>query len=400
LSDEYFSSAKLANEGRKNKKILKNITKTKHNLSLPQGVNLCGFINGEFGLGEATRIMADILEAGNIPFTIVEYQVNRHFYREKKWDHKIANEFIYNTNLLCTNMDGVPYFMRNADRSVFADRYNIGYWFWEQLSIPEDRLASFGLVDEVWVSADFFIETYSQYTDKPVTTIPLAVSLEGEDHFSRKDFGIPEDAFVFLASFNTMSTSERKNPVGVIKAFTQAFPEEENIRLVIKISSPEVQLGETKILEMIEKAPNIDIIIGTFPREKMNSMINCCDVYVSLHRSEGFGLMPAEAMYLGKPAILTNWSGNTEYMTPENCCPVGYQLIELEEDLPPYRKGFLWADPDVEQAAEYMKRLFEDKEYYDKISFNAKETIRNSFSPEAISKSIKNRLIKLGLYKE
>ena len=83
------------------------------------------------------------------------------------------------------------------------------------------------------------------------------------------------------------------------------------------------------------------------PKAKINALCRCCDAYVSLHRSEGFGLGPAEAMYWGRPAVLTNWSGNTVYMRPDNCCPVEARVIEIEKAWGPYEKGWHWADPDV-----------------------------------------------------
>jgi glycosyltransferase involved in cell wall biosynthesis len=100
------------------------------------------------------------------------------------------------------------------------------------------------------------------------------------------------------------------------------------------------------------------------------------DVYISLHRSEGFGLPAAEAMYLGTPVIATNWSATTEFMSRQTACLVDYDMIVLERPLGPYPKGSRWADADIMQAADYMVRLYQDKTYYQDISQNAKQSIR------------------------
>lgn len=137
---------------------------------------------------------------------------------------------------------------------------------------------------------------------------------------------------------------------------------------------------------------NVYFIEETFPRLKFNSLIHLIDVYVSLHRSEGFGLIPAEAMYLGKPVILTNWSGNTEFMTGDNCCPVNYSLIPLDKNYGDYEINQIWADPDLDHAAMYMKRLSSDRAYYEQIGSNAKTFIHSHYSPEALGRLIEKRV--------
>ena len=66
-------------------------------------------------------------------------------------------------------------------------------------------------------------------------------------------------------------------------------------------------------------------------------MVASCDCYVSLHRSEGFGLTPAEAMYLGKPVIATAYGGVMEFMTPENAYLVDHTMTRVGERASPIR---------------------------------------------------------------
>ncbi len=116
---------------------------------------------------------------------------------------------------------------------------------------------------------------------------------------------------------------------------------------------------------------------GQINKTEVNSLLADVDVYVSLHRSEGFGLVMAEAMYLGTPVIATNWSGNTEFMNSDTACMVGYDLIELDRDYDVFKKGNVWADAHVDEAADYMKRLYEDKEFYNQIASMDRHMLRN-----------------------
>ena len=127
-------------------------------------------------------------------------------------------------------------------------------------------------------------------------------------------------------------------------------------------------------------------------RNQIYELIKHCDVLISLHRSEGFGLGLAEAMYLKKPVVSTNWSAPAEFININNGCPVNYKLIKLEHDAGHYRAGQVWADPDTDHASHLMKKLYEDKDFYQKLSINAAQSIRNKFSFEIIGGKILARL--------
>jgi glycosyltransferase involved in cell wall biosynthesis len=136
----------------------------------------------------------------------------------------------------------------------------------------------------------------------------------------------------------------------------------------------------------------IVVLEGAKDRDHVTSLIKACDCFVSLHRSEGFGLGPAEAMSLGKPAIITNWSGNTDYMTTDNCLPVDYELVKIGQDYGPYRANQYWAEPDLEHAAQWMKRIVLDVDLGRRIGFAAQQTISLEFSPAVVGKLIQERL--------
>ena len=363
---------------------------------LLDGINLCGYIYGRFGLGVAIRNMAETLHSAEIPFTVTDYRASSHRFIERTWQSKVSNSFPFTTNLICINADCLPWFVGQCDPNVFEARYNIGYWFWELNKFPEEWLSALDLLDELWVASNFMKTVFGQYTEIPITVIPQVVLAAPDLSLSRKDFGLAEDAFTVLTSYDSMSTPERKNPEAAIAAFLESFRLDKEAQLIIKVNGPLGGEINNKVVRFAEDNENITLITSSLSKSSHDSLINCADAIISLHRSEGFGLVPAEGMYLGKPAVLTNWSGNTDYMTDDNCCAVDYELIEITEEIPPYPKGGTWAEPDAHQAASYLRRLFEDREYYQNISVAARETIHNKFSTQAVAEVLLKHLKELG----
>lgn len=367
---------------------------------LPKGINLIGYSRSETGVGESCRLAANSYTAASIPFGVIDYNFgNPARSSDETWKYKEISEPIYNVNIFHVNADQMPIAYEHLGKKLFEGRYNIGYWHWELPDFPDEWKSSFNLVQEIWAPSQFIVDSISLKSPVPVVRIPHSIHVKYDESIDRNYFRLPKDRFLFLSMYDAYSFQERKNPKAVIKAFKLAFqPGNENVGLVLKVnhskSNPEELL---KLKEMIEGYNNIYILDDTLSREHVNSLLNNIDCFVSLHRSEGFGLGLAETMYLGKPVIGTNWSANVDFMNFNNSCPVDYQLVRLGTDFGPYKSFQSWADPDIEQAALYMKKLYEDNTYYRKIGFEGQKTIRTDFSPQVIGEKARNRLKQLGL---
>ena len=278
-------------------------------------------------------------------------------------------------------------------RVSFDGRYNIAFWLWELEEFPNEWVPYINLLDEIWTPSEFISTALRKKTEKPVYTIPYCVTAEADtETYGRTYFQLPEDRFLFLMMYDAQSIQERKNPMGVIQAFQKAFsPERTDVGLVIKVNS-----ADSGTLKKIRQAAgaydNIYLILDNLEKIQVNSLIACVDVFVSLHRAEGFGLVLAEAMLNHVPVIATNWSANTEFMDEESACMVDYKLVTLERDIYPYRRGNRWAEPNLREAASYMARLAEDRSYYEDKSERAYRSIKQELSMDTVCGKMKDRL--------
>ncbi|WP_270406849.1 glycosyltransferase family 4 protein [Paenibacillus timonensis] len=372
------------------------------NSSYSKGVNLVGYARAEMGIGESCRIAARNLDAVGIPFGIINFTgTNNARMSDLTWSHKEVLQPEYNVNLFHINAEQMMEIYAYYGNSLFNGRYNIGYWHWELPDFPDEWLESFNLVDEIWVPSTFVADSIAKKSPVPVVKIPHSIEAKVVETRNREFFGLPENTFLFLSMYDVKSYQERKNPEAAINAFKAAFqPDDTNVGLVIKVNCYKSTLNDLEALDvLIANYKNIYLIKETISRNDVNALLGLTDCFVSLHRSEGFGLGLAEAMYLGKPVIGTNWSSNTDFMNNKNSCLVDYELIQVGRDQGPYKAYQNWADPNVEHAAGYMKKLVNDRSYYHMIAVNGEKYIKENYSPEAIGKLIQKRLDYIHLWK-
>ncbi len=359
------------------------------------GVNLIAYIRASMGVGEAARGNAAALLASGCTFGIVNYERGNPSRMDNlRWHHKEIARPHFQINLWHINADHLPKVMSDVGPAWFSGRYNIGFWAWEMPEFPDRWLSSFDLLDEIWVPSNYVNQAVAAKSPVPVVTIPHVIDIDaaGAQLYSRDYFGINSQAFVFISMFDTHSIAQRKNPLGSILAFQQAFAADETaVQLVIKVNNPDAA-STAMLSDCIGDYKNILVLDKHLDRQQIDSLINCSNCYVSLHHAEGFGLGPAEAMALGKVALLTDWSGNTEYMTADNCVPIRYSLETLGKDFGPYEAHQHWAVADIQHAASEMKDLASNPARVAAIGRQAKMTIEQSFSAQAIGERMRRRL--------
>lgn len=377
------------------KKLLKVQKEPFQRTAYKDGINLIGNIKADTGLGQSCRLVASELEHCCVPYSVYQYnQLGLMSTENKQFAHRISKEFPYNINLIHINPHEFGLAVQQLDRSIWDKRYNIGFWLWELEEFPEEWTPCFHCLDEIWAPSEFISSSIRKKTNLPVVTVPYHVEVEIGKEYVRKDFDLPEEVFLFLMMYDRTSMTERKNPVAVLQAYKQAFSRDEAAGLVIKINNcTEEEIQSLKV--ELKDWSNVYFITDVLDRDQVNSLIRCVDTVISLHRAEGFGLVLAEAMLLGTPVIATNWSSNTEFMTEETSCLVDCRLVELKEDLGLFKKGNRWADPDVQQAAMYMRRLYSEPGLCQSISERAEAYIKERLSMERAVSIVNERVARI-----
>src|SRR3954447_13437559 len=330
---------------------------------LEPGVNLIGYLRAEAGTGEAGRLMTRAVAAAGEKFS-AQVSTRASSRQDHPWPETQTQRPCYDTNLICINADQLPSFAGEVGPEFFSDRKNIGLWFWEAEVFPEELAYSFQFLHEVWVSSDFVRNAVAKASPIPVFTIPFPLDTEKavRPEPDRTHFDLPT-GFLFLFCFDFFSVVERKNPIAVIEAFQQAFTPGEGAVLLIKSINGDRNEAELERLRYAS-AGRSDIIIrdGYVTAAERDGLMAACDCYVSLHRSEGFGLTLAEAMLMEKPTIATRYSGNLAFMTDANSFLCGYDLQPVGEKSPPYPAHARWANAKTAEAAKLMQLVYSDPE--------------------------------------
>lgn len=355
------------------------------------GVNVAGYLNAESGMGEAARASIRSLEAAGIPLALNNVpsllRANDTTYQAAFTD---ANPHPF--NLVHLNADNMGWFSTRRGRRYFRNRYTIGFWFWELSAFREEWLPFFGYVDEVWTATEFVRSAVQERTRIPVVRMPLPVVLPDVPPLGRAHFGIPPAGTVFLYAFDVSSQTERKHPLGAIRAFrAAALPRDEAV-LVLKFTNAEYDRAAVRRLHEEADGLNVLMLDGYMDRTELTGLLNTADCYFSPHRSEGFGLTLLEAMALGKAVAATNYSGNTDFMTGDNSYPLDFRLVPLTRDYGPYMRGAVWAEPDLDEAARVIRHVVEHPNDAIARGERARQDVQRDWNPRATGERVRARL--------
>ncbi|HEY2715542.1 MAG TPA: glycosyltransferase [Solirubrobacterales bacterium] len=359
--------------------------------SLEEGVNVVGYLSSERGVGEVARQILAALRSREIAATGIDAptepgKIEKELAKVKPAEHP------YDYNLICVNADMTPAITAGLGRPFFEGRRTAGLWFWEVSEFPDYWLRSFDEVDEVWVATEHIAGALRSLTEKPVRTVRVPLTPGPVGEMSRAELGLPE-GFTFLFVFDYRSVFRRKNPLGLVQAFKDAFEPGAGPSLVIKsICGDEFPAERAELVDAVADRPEIQLLEDNVSVEAKNAMIASCDCYVSLHRSEGLGLTMAEAMYFGRPVIATAYSGNLDFMTEENSFLVPYTAAKIGPHADPYPPEGEWAEPDLEAAAAMMKAAVADPGAAAAKARRAAIDIRHTHSSEAAAASIEARV--------
>jgi len=324
-------------------------------------ISVVGYLTTNTGVGEVGRLTLKALAASGRRTEGLDVDLNVASSRTNlEVQPFVAERASGGLHIFNINADQLP-----LVQHAYADRlnkraYRIAMPFWELADFPDQWVSSFDAIDEIWAPSKFIQSSLIMKVNKPVIHMPVALDFTIDQMFDRKALGLPEERFLFLFSFDFHSFRSRKNPEAVIAAFTAAFqgtPYRKHVSLVIKcVNSHHAPDELRRIREAIDSSLDVHILEAELTRAEMLGLVKAADCVVSLHRSEGLGLLIAEAMALGTPVIATDYSATTELLTRETGYPVEYKLKELQAGDYPFAVGQVWADPDISHAAWQMRQ--------------------------------------------
>lgn len=365
-----------------------------------RGTLFIGYVEANLGLGESLRglIAAAITQKVSVaiyPFHVgVETRLSEPFLPE--YYDTIHG---YDVNVIEVAVDQMPHILQNVDERILNNSYNILRTYWELSTAPAEWGTLLTAIDEIWAPNSFVKQSLSSVFSGKITILPPSVNIDQYLSFGdRSTMELSEDRYLFLFTFDYNSFPSRKNPLGVLRAFQQAFPKgSEGVGLIIKSTgtpSPEI---ERAILEATEADSRIAAIDKTLPRAELLALISACDCYVSLHRSEGFGLGMVEAMGFGKPVIATGYSGSEDFLSADTGFPVDYVMRPLEPGEYVYSEGAEWAEPSIEHAASLMRFVHENPEEAMATGQRGKKYVSERYAPEVVGTKIETRLREIRL---
>ena len=356
------------------------------------GVNVAGYFTGELGIGEAARLLVAALDAAQVPLLPLLPPTLPPTRRDHPFTTVPASAAAFPLNIICVNADGLVRFHDDVGSSFFGGRYNVGMWWWEVDTLPPEWHAAFELLDEVWVGTEHVAAALAPVSPIPVYTVRFPILPPRAEPMARSALGL-DGEWLFLSMFDHGSVLDRKNPLGTIAAFTEAFPPESGAVLLLKsVNADADPVGRDRIRAAAAVHPHIHVVEGYFSPAQTHALIATADCFVSLHRAEGLGLGPAEAMALGKPVIATGYSGNLDYMTRENSYLVDYSLHPVGPGRWPYPEDAHWAEANVEHAARLMRQVFDDPAAARRRGAVAAVTLAETHSLRAAGRSMRSRI--------
>jgi len=350
------------------------------------GVDLYAGVLHDNGMGEIARVLHKSLIDNDIPHTVTPFKSTLTFIEPNH----------YPINVILGGAESAISIVNH--HQISEDEYTIGVWFWEL----EDYFPwtdAYNYVDEIWCFSQFCYDVFKKFDHRGIPIHKLAYAPETNiiDVCSPptiyKKYGLDSNKFTFFYSFDYYGSIDRKNPYAVVDSFISAFGNRADVQLVIKSMFGEMfAFEEAPFIHYIKRYNNIKYIRGVVDKSEFLGLINASDCYVSLHRSEGLGIGMMEAMYLGKPVIVTSYGGSMEFTDSSCALLVDYNMIKTMTSQCLYNPVSLWADPIIGHASMHMLSLVNDKQYARMLGNKCKEHILNNFNQRVLNKQIVTRL--------
>lgn len=352
-------------------------------------IAIAGMFSTASGIGEGARLAYASLEAAG--YAPSAFDLSRAFGQVEFTTPSPRRALSPGGGSLIVHTNGpfLPHALLALGRARIAGRRIIGYWAWELPRLTPIWQPGFRFVHEIWVPSRFTRDAVAAATDLPVHVVPHPLPPMPVTPNMRAKLGLPQDALIVLNVSHLGSGFVRKNPLAAIAAFRRAFGDAPNRVLAVKLVDNGAHHARHELDAAIAGAGNIRLIEGMLPQADMAGLMDAADIVLSLHRSEGFGLVPAQAMALGKPVIATGWSGNLDFMNDGNSALVSYSLVPVRDPEGAFdATDQEWAEPDIGHAADWLRRLADNPDLRARLGAAAGADIHAQLSPETVVRRI------------
>ncbi len=357
-----------------------------------QGLVVAGELGRASGLGEGARLMlAGLAELGVPAWTL---RAGLRVPGEAE-DMPVSDAGALPAGaplVLHVNAPHVAAALLGLPRGLLRGRRVIGCWAWELPVPPRNWATGVRFVHEVWAPSRFTAAALEPLLPGRVRVVPYCVASRppAPSALDRQAFGLPPKAVVVLCSFSLASSFERKNPLAAIAAFRDAFGSRPDRVLVMKVGHPgHFGADMQRLRDAAAGAANIRFETRTLPPADNHALLARADIVLSLHRSEGFGLVPAEAMLLGRAVVATDWSGNTDFMDAQTAALVPYRLVPAADPRGVFQvPGAVWAEADVGAAAAQLRRLADDPAERAALGARAQAAALQRLGPAALAAAV------------
>ena len=328
-------------------------------------VTVAGLHSSSIGIGRGARLFTAALRQGGVEAQTCDVGATIQVAGDLSAESPGALRSLASGGVLVSHLNPpelVLWLQRTGARGLRGRRH-IGYWAWELPALPDAWTAAFAYVDEVWCPSSFTADAVRERAPDgvPVRVVPHPMFMTPRPAPDRARFGLPQGACVVLAALDLKSTSARKNPHGAIAAYRRAVPEPDGRSLLVCKLSGGGQAPErlAEIQAAIAGRPDIRLMQEVLSEADMTRLIASVDIVLSLHRAEGFGLLAAEALWLGKPVVATAWSGVMDFLDADSTALVPWTRSPVQDVQAMYAGGW-WAEPDLVAAADHIRHLIDD----------------------------------------
>ncbi len=353
-------------------------------------VRVVGYLKAALGIAEAARRIAQSVDKAGLSLCVFPYTATR---SEALYDelYTVDERSPVDVNIICINADMIDGFAHMYPRTLDSAKRNVGVWFWELESFPDDLVSSASYLDEIWAGSEFIAASLRSKLKIPIRVIQIPMAITGFEGKSAGQRVDDTDRFRFLFAFDYASIFERKNPLGVVQAYHGAFSENDGVELVVKsINGYQDRLNRERLRLAVRSRPDVILIEEYLSHKDQEELFLRCDCYVLLHRSEGLGLTIAHAMALGKVVIATAYGGNLDFMGAESTYLVPYEMVRVGPGSAPYPPDSIWAEPDIGTASEYMRTVVMDRRASVARGQIAKESIDRLFNSQRCADEVRS----------